>query len=525
MLEDERLTALHGAMLALLSVSNKQGIGPFARGLTELGFSLLSTGGTHEVLTKAGLVCRSVSDFTGSPEILCGRVKTLHPRIHGGILARPDRETDRAEMAAQALQSISVVAVNLYPFEEAAARRAPLAELIENVDIGGPTLLRAAAKNFEHVWSVVDPDDYAAVLEGIRKGGEAARTLRAKLMRKAFAHTAVYDATIAGVFLAAAGDRFPEELAVGYRKVRGLRYGENPHQRAAFYRSTLPWRGPSVAFGRVLQGKELSYNNLLDLDAVLSLSLEFTERPAAAIVKHNTPCGVAVAARLAEAYELARAVDPVSAFGGIVGFNRGVDGVTARLLGETFLEAVVAPAFDTEAREVLGEKRNLRLIETGAEGSVEAEAAPLELRSVSGGLLVQERDVPRAEEGWRVVTRREPTPAELRALEFAWKVVKHVKSNAIVFASEDRLLAAGAGQTSRVDAVKIAASRGGERVRGSACASDAFFPFRDGLDEAARSGASCVVQPGGSVRDEEVIAAADEHGMAMVFTKSRHFRH
>jgi len=372
---------------------------------------------------------------------------------------------------------------------------------------------------------VVDPDDYQGVLEELQKGGTTPAT-RARLVRKAFAHTAAYDASIAGYLSQNAGEAFPAELSVSFRKAMDLRYGENPHQRGAFYRAYQAPKAPSLGFADVLQGKELSYNNLLDLDAALALALEFPERPAAIIIKHNTPCGVALSDVLENAYRTARAVDEVSAFGGIVALNREVDGATARALAETFLEAVIAPGYSAQARELLSAKKNLRLLDAKGQWPEGARAVPsLELRSVSGGLLAQDRDAVEPPLGWKVVTRRSPTAAEEAALRFAWRVCKHVKSNAIVFSTAERLLAAGGGQTSRVDSAKIAAGRGGAALRGSAVASDAFFPFRDGLDEVARAGATAVVQPGGSMRDAEVIAAADEHGLAMVFTGVRHFRH
>lgn len=514
-------------MLALLSVSDKRGLVPFAQGLVRLGFQLLSTGGTLEALKAAGVSATQVSEYTQSPEILGGRVKTLHPRIHGGILGRPDLERDRQEMQAHGIQPISLVAVNLYPFRQTVARGASEPDTIEQIDIGGPAMVRASAKNYRHVTVVVDPDDYEAVLKELEETQGTSEETRRRLMRKAFAHTAAYDASISEWLSQQAGDPFPEELTLTYRKVQPLRYGENPHQRGAFYREHIAPSAPTVAFSKVLQGKELSYNNILDLDAALGLVLEFPERPTAVIIKHNTPCGVAQDDSLVTAYRTARAIDEVSAFGGIVALNREVDDATAQALAETFLEAVIAPSFSAGALQTLAAKKNLRLLEAGSElASPQAKPrAQLDARSVSGGMVLQDRDAQEPPLEWKVVTKRAPTPEEERALRFAWRVCKHVKSNAIVFASGDRLLAAGGGQTSRVDSAKIAAARGGEALKGCAVASDAFFPFRDGLDEAARAGATCVIQPGGSVRDAEVIAAADEHGMAMVVTGVRHFRH
>jgi phosphoribosylaminoimidazolecarboxamide formyltransferase/IMP cyclohydrolase len=514
-------------VLALLSVSDKRGLVPFAQGLVRRGFRLLSTGGTLVTLQGAGVPATQVSEHTQSPEILGGRVKTLHPRIHGGLLGRLELDSDRQEMAAQGIEPICLVAVNLYPFRQTVASGASEAEAIEQIDIGGPAMVRAAAKNSRHVTVVVDPGDYQAVLAELEVAGGVGEQTRRRLMRKAFAHTAAYDAAIAGWLSGQAQEPFPEELTLSFQKAQGLRYGENPHQRGAFYREYTAPAEPTVAFSQVLQGKELSYNNILDLDAALGLVLEFPGQPCAVIIKHNTPCGVAVHEVLAKAYRTARAADEVSAFGGIVALNRKVDEECAQAMAEAFLEAIIAPSYSAEALRVLAAKKNLRLLAAG-EGlaSLQARArVQLDGRSVSGGLLLQDRDATEPPLEWKIVTQRHPTAEEEKALRFAWKVCKHVKSNAIVFATSDRLLAAGGGQTSRVDSVKIAAERGGAALKGSAVASDAFFPFRDGLDEAARAGATCVIQPGGSVRDAEVIAAADEHGLAMVQTAVRHFRH
>ncbi|NTX14125.1 bifunctional phosphoribosylaminoimidazolecarboxamide formyltransferase/IMP cyclohydrolase [Myxococcus sp. CA056] len=514
-------------MLALLSVSDKRGLVPFAQGLVGLGYRLLSTGGTLEALKGAGIAATQVSEHTHSPEILGGRVKTLHPRIHGGILGRLELEADREEMKAHGIEPISLVAVNLYPFRQTVASGAAEAEVIEQIDIGGPAMVRASAKNFRHVAIVVDPDDYPAVLAELEQQKSVGEATRRKLMRKAFAHTAAYDASISAWLSAEAGEPFPGELSLSFRKAQDLRYGENPHQRGAFYREHSAPSEPTVGFARVLQGKELSYNNILDLDAALGLVLEFPEHPTAVIIKHNTPCGVAVDDSLVKAYRTARAVDEISAFGGIVAFNREVDEATAQAMAETFLEAVIAPSYSQAALQVLAAKKNLRLLEAGAAlaSPTARPRAQLDGRSVSGGLLLMDRDAVEPELSWKVVSKRAPTPDEERALRFAWKVCKHVKSNAIVFASGSQLLAQGGGQTNRVDSVRIAMQRGGQALQGAAVASDAFFPFRDGLDEAARAGATCVIQPGGSVRDAEVISAADEHGMAMVVTGVRHFRH
>ncbi|MCC6333990.1 MAG: bifunctional phosphoribosylaminoimidazolecarboxamide formyltransferase/IMP cyclohydrolase [Myxococcales bacterium] len=514
-------------MLALLSVSDKRGLVPFAQGLVRLGFKLLSTGGTLEALKAAHVPATKVSEHTGSPEILGGRVKTLHPKIHGGLLGRPSLESDRQELEENGIAPISLVAVNLYPFRETVAKGAPRDEVIEQIDIGGPAMVRASAKNAAHVTIVVDPSDYDAVLAELEKEKAVSAATRRRLQHKAFSHTAAYDAAIAAWLAEQEGDPFPESLSVAVTRAQGLRYGENPHQRGAFYREARAPREPTVAFSEVLQGKELSYNNLLDLDAALGLVLEFPQGPTAVVIKHNTPCGVASDAVLERAFRKARAVDETSAFGGIIALNREVDDATAKALTETFLEAVIAPSYSAGARELLAGKKNLRLLAAGP-GLAQGDAKPraqLELRSVSGGLLVMDRDAVEPTAEWKVVTKRTPTHEEWEALRFAWRVCKHVKSNAIVFASPNELLAQAGGQTSRVDSVRIAATRGGERLKGSAVASDAFFPFRDGLDALAAAGAKSVVQPGGSVRDAEVIAAADEHGLAMIFTGTRHFRH
>jgi phosphoribosylaminoimidazolecarboxamide formyltransferase / IMP cyclohydrolase len=511
---------------ALISVSNKAGLTGFARGLKSAGLEILSTGGTAKTLAEAGIPVREVSDFTGAPEVLDGRVKTLHPRVHGGILGRPT-EKHRQEMQQAGFVPIDLVVVNLYPFRETVARGAPFEEIIENIDIGGPAMIRSAAKNHERVAVVVDPEDYGRVLAEILDSGEVSAATRFALARKAFAYTAAYDGAIAShLGRLSAPDApladFPETLHLSATLARALRYGENPHQKAAFY-ALDGAQGPSLAKAEVLQGKELSYNNLLDLDAAMRLGAEFA-LPAAAIIKHSNPCGVAVSdAGVTDAYRRARATDPVSAFGGIVAVNRQVDGELGREMSETFLECVIAPSYAPEALEVLSTKKNLRLLAYDFSGDA---AGALELRSVAGGVLVQTRDgaTSAAAEG-RVASKRAPTAQELADLDFAWRVCKHVKSNAIVFAAGGRTLGIGAGQMSRVDSVRIAVSKARVPLEGSVVASDAFFPFRDGVDEAAKAGAVAVIQPGGSVRDDEVLAAADEHGMALVLTGERHFRH
>ena len=516
-------------MLALLSVSDKQGLLPFAQGLIRLGYQILSTGGTFEALREAHIPAMAVADYTQSPEILHGRVKTLHPKIHGGLLGRAEREDDCAEMRAHGISPIALLAVNLYPFVETVAKGASPEEIVEQIDVGGPAMLRAAAKNAQNVIVLTSPADYARVLAELEENqGTLSGATRAYLQRRAFEHTAAYDAAIAGWMQKRAAEDFPETLALSFERVQSLRYGENPHQRAAFYRSKIQPAGPSVAFGRMLQGKELSYNNLLDLDAALSVVLEFPPTPAAAIIKHNTPCGVALGANLKEAFERAKEADEVSAFGGIVALNREVDAACAQSLCSLFLEAVVAPSYSEEALALLAAKKNLRLLEAGAllASSQRVPFAQVDYRSISGGLLAMDRDTLEEEAStWKLATRRAPTQEEMASLKFAWRVCKHVKSNAIVYANAFQTLAIGGGQTSRVDSARLAAERGGVKLKGCAVASDAFFPFRDGLEVVARAGASCVVQPGGSMRDAEVIAAADEHGLAMVLTGIRHFRH
>lgn len=523
---------------AILSVSQKTGLAPFARRLAARGVELISTGGTHRALSQAGLPVVAVSEFTGAPEILGGRVKTLHPRIAGGILYRRGLLSDEADARARDILPIDLVVVNLYPFREAVAAGRSFSECIEEIDIGGPTLVRAAAKNVAHVAVVVDPSDYDGVASEIEANGAVSDETRHRLMKKAFAHTAAYDAAIAE-YLSSTGSaeptrpaaqRFPDVLGAVYEKAQDLRYGENPHQAGAFYRSSRQPDEPTVAFASVLQGKELSYNNLLDLEAAVACLKEFDD-VAAVIVKHNTPCGVAMGSTLARAFALARECDPVSAFGGIVALNRPVDEAAAAELNSLFLECIIAPSYSAEARAALATKRNLRLLESPklidppSTWQRRAEDAR-ELRSIVGGLMVMDRDMGRVSRAaCRVMTRREPTEQEWKDMLFAWKVVKHVKSNAIVFAHGDRTTAIGGGQTSRVESVKTAVMKAALETRGCAVASDAFFPFKDGVEEIAKAGATAIIQPGGSVRDAEVIAAADEAGIAMVATGMRHFRH
>jgi phosphoribosylaminoimidazolecarboxamide formyltransferase/IMP cyclohydrolase len=511
---------------ALLSVSDKRNVIDFARQLSASGVEILSTGGTAKSLREAGLRVVDVSEYTGSPEIMDGRVKTLHPRVHGGLLMR-DLAEDREQLAQIGGAPIDLVVVNLYPFEATVARGAPHAEVIENIDIGGPSMLRSAAKNHARVTVLVDPDDYASIAAALPEAPAPAE--RARLAAKAFSHTAAYDGAIAGYLTASEADgtrsAFPGTLSLQFQKAYGLRYGENPHQSGAFY---VERNAPAGSLARAESlgagGKELSFNNLVDCEAALDAVREF-EQPAAVVVKHTNPCGVAVAAQLVEAYRSAREADALSAFGGIVALNRAVDVETARVLAETFLECVVAPTFEPGALELLRAKKNLRLLATGA--WLGPEHRELSFKRVGGGLVAQDRDARAAADvqAARQVSQRAATAAELEALGFAWRVCKHVKSNAIVFAKGQRTVGVGAGQMSRVVSVEIAVKKAGDEARGAVLASDAFFPFADGVEAAARAGITAVIQPGGSVKDDEVIAAADRAGMAMLLTGVRHFRH
>jgi len=511
---------------ALLSVSDKTGLVEFARALAGLGVELLSTGGTHRLLKDAGIPALEVSEVTGFPEIMDGRVKTLHPKIHGGILGR--RGTDDAVMREHGIEAIDLVVVNLYPFAQTVAKPGVTRdEAIENIDIGGPAMVRAAAKNHAHVAVVVDPADYPRVLEAARHGA-LPRELRAEFAAKAFAHTAAYDSRVAAYLGGepAGGAAFPAALGLTLGKKLDLRYGENPHQRGAFYAEGAGADG-TIAAARQLQGKELSYNNIADADAALECVKQFAE-PACVIVKHANPCGVAVGDGIGKAYDLAYATDPTSAFGGIIAFNRELDFATLKaILDRQFVEVIVAPAVAREAARLAAAKPNVRLLECGA---WPAAATPwLDYKRVAGGLLVQDADLAVVSQAQlKVVTKRAPTQAQLDDLLFAWKVVKFVKSNAIVYVRDRQTLGVGAGQMSRVYSARIAGIKAADvklDIRGSVMASDAFFPFRDTVDAAAQAGISAIIQPGGSMRDPEVIAAADEHGLAMVFTGIRHFRH
>ena len=518
---------------ALVSVSDKNGLVPFVAGLVEAGAKILSTGGTARALREAGIDVVDVSEHTGSPEILDGRVKTLHPKVHGGILARRDDADHDRQIAEHSIEPIDLVCVNLYPFAAVVAKGCDDDEAIENIDIGGPSMLRSAAKNHAGVCVVTDPDDYDVVLSEVRDAGGTTLATRRRLALAAFRATAAYDGMIADELgrrsraADGADDGFSSSLHQNWALVGPLRYGENPHQRAAFYRSP-DIVGPSIAAADVLQGKALSYNNIVDADAALQLALEFDD-PVCAAIKHTNPCGVATAPTSAEAFDKARRSDPVSIFGGIVAFNRTLDEDTARALTDVFLEIVIAPAYEEAALEVFRAAPKFKNVRVLRVANMDRAIEPWETRRVLGGALLQARDVGTGEfAGAKVATERAPSDDERSAMQFAWKVAKHVKSNAIVLAGRDHVVGVGAGQMSRVDSARIAVLRAREHdmdTRGSVVASDAFFPFRDGLDVCAEAGATAVVQPGGSMRDDEVVAAANEHGMAMLMTGARHFRH
>lgn len=517
---------------ALLSVSDKTGIVEFARALSEQGVKLLSTGGTAKLLAEAGLPVTEVADYTGFPEMLDGRVKTLHPKVHGGILARRDLPEHMAALEAHGIPTIDLLVVNLYPFVATVAKDdCTLADAIENIDIGGPTMLRSAAKNCRDVIVIVDPADYAVVLDEMKANGNTVGfDTNFRLATKVFAHTAQYDGAITNYLTSLNADRqhhsrnaYPATLNLAFDKVQDLRYGENPHQSAAFYRDLAAPAG-SLANYRQLQGKELSYNNIADADAAWECVKTF-DAPACVIIKHANPCGVAIAANPHDAYAKAFQTDPTSAFGGIIAFNREVDEAAAQAVSKQFVEVLIAPAFSAAALQVFAAKQNVRLLEIALGDGANA----FDLKRVGGGLLVQSPDAKNVQpRELRVATKRHPTPKEMDDLLFAWRVAKFVKSNAIVFCGNGMTLGVGAGQMSRVDSARIAsikAQNAGLSLNGSAVASDAFFPFRDGLDVVVAAGATCVIQPGGSMRDDEVIAAADEHNIAMVLTGVRHFRH
>ena len=512
---------------AILSVTDKSGLVDFGRQLAALGVELVSTGGTAKLLRDSGIAVKDISELTGFPEMLDGRVKTLHPKVHGGILHRRNDAGHRAAVAEHGIPAIDMVVVNLYAFEKTAAKPGVrFDELIENIDIGGPSMIRSAAKNFQDVAVVTSPADYGAIAEEMAgSGGTPSLSMETKwrLAQKAFATTAAYDSAIAstlervgGDFELHAAEGFPRNLRLAFQKVMDLRYGENPHQKAAMY---TDGSGAGVANARQVQGKELSYNNIVDLQAAWDLAQEFDE-PVCAIIKHTNPCGTATGKTLAEAYVRALECDPVSAFGGVIGVNRTVDAAAAHEMAKLFLEVIAAPAFDEGAKAAFGAKKNLRLVE------VPAGQQDWVLKNISGGMLVQDSDLHKLiEADLKIVTKRPPTPEEKRALLFAWKVSKHVKSNAILYARDGQTVGVGAGQMSRVDSCKLGAMKAQLPLKGTVAASDAFFPFPDGVEEIAKAGATAIIQPGGSVRDQEVIEAADRLGLAMIFTGVRHFRH
>jgi phosphoribosylaminoimidazolecarboxamide formyltransferase/IMP cyclohydrolase len=517
---------------ALISVSDKTGVLDFARALADAGVNLLSTGGTAKLLADNGLKVTEVADYTGFPEMLDGRVKTLHPKVHGGLLARRDLPEHRAALQQHGIPTIDMVVVNLYPFQQTVAKeQCSLEDAIENIDIGGPAMLRSSAKNHKDVVVICDPADYARVQEEMRANkGEVGYDTRFALAKKVFAHTAQYDGAIANYLSALGADRehatrstYPQTLNLQFEKVQEMRYGENPHQSAAFYRDLTPAPG-ALANYRQLQGKELSYNNIADADAAWECVKTF-EAPACVIIKHANPCGVAVGVDPLEAYGKAFQTDPTSAFGGIIAFNRELDGKAAEAVAKQFVEVLIAPSFTAEAKQVFAAKQNVRLLEIPLGSAVNVH----DMKRVGGGLLLQSPDAKNVTPSeLKVVSKKQPTPQQMQDLMFAWRVAKFVKSNAIVFCGNGMTLGVGAGQMSRVDSARIAsikAQNAGLSLAGSAVASDAFFPFRDGLDVVVDAGATCVIQPGGSMRDQEVIDAADERGVAMLFTGTRHFRH
>ncbi|MFH1133801.1 MAG: bifunctional phosphoribosylaminoimidazolecarboxamide formyltransferase/IMP cyclohydrolase [Nanoarchaeota archaeon] len=507
-------------MRALISVSDKAGILDFAQGLAALGVEIIATGGTGILLAKANIPITPIEDITGFPEILGGRVKTLSPLVHGGILGIRGDEKHEREMKIQGIKPIDLVVVSLYPFKETVDKGAPFEEVVEQIDIGGPTLIRSAAKNHRDVIIVTDPADYERVLSALRENA-VAQTLREDLARKAFEHTAQYDSWVSAYFQRRQGVLFPDRLTPTFTKVKDLRYGENPHQKGAFYRDA--WLGgTSIATARQLHGKELSYNNILDANDAFELVKDFSE-PTAAVIKHTNPCGVVSAKTIDIAYHLAHETDPLSAFGSVVALNRPCTLGVAELMKELFVEVVIAPHFEQDALDLLSQKKNIRLLEAGP---LKEGAASLDMRKVAGGLLVQTTAFPKPEDlQLTEVTKKKLTPAQVKDLLFAWTVCKHVKSNAVVFAKDKVTVGIGAGQMSRVVAVELASRKAKETAKGAVMASDAFFPFRDGIDAAAKAGIAAVIQPGGSIRDKEVISACDEHGMAMAFTGIRLFKH
>ncbi|HMK61233.1 MAG TPA: bifunctional phosphoribosylaminoimidazolecarboxamide formyltransferase/IMP cyclohydrolase [Dissulfurispiraceae bacterium] len=512
---------------AILSVSDKTGATEFAKELSSLGIEILSTGGTAKALRDSGVAVVEVSDYTGFPEMMDGRLKTLHPKIHGGLLSRRSNPKDMDDIKRHGIGTIDLVAVNLYPFEKTISKPdVPFDEAIENIDIGGPTMIRAAAKNFTDVTVVVDPADYNLIIEELKKSGEISRETKLRLARKVFAHTSRYDTLIADYLTSVIEKErsFPNFLTVSMKQVSSLRYGENPQQKAALYKERTD--GLCLPEAHQLQGKDMSFNNWLDTNAALLLALEF-DKNACAIIKHNNPCGAGIGETVVDAYKKALKTDPVSAFGGVVAFNAQVDAEVAVSLVELFLEVIIAPSFTSEALDILSQKPNVRLLEL-PEIATQKKSRPgsWDMKRVVGGLLIQDWDYSFEDlTSLKAVTKRQPTKEERAALAFSWKVCKHVRSNSIVYALRDRTLGIGVGQTSRVYSAKIGALNAAESLKGSVAASDGFFPFRDGIDVLAEVGVTAIVQPGGSVRDEDVIKAADEYDMAMIMTGSRHFRH
>jgi len=517
---------------AIISVSDKTGVGELAAHLAELGVEILSTGGTAKTLREGSVPVKDISEYTGFPEMLDGRVKTLHPKVHGGLLGMRSKPEHVAKMKEHGIPPIDMIVVNLYPFEATIAKPdCALEDAIENIDIGGPTMLRSAAKNYPDVTVIVDPDDYWTVLKELKETGEVSIETNFRLAKKVFQHTARYDGAISNYLGQIENGKkvgkFPETFTFQVEKVQECRYGENPHQKAAFYRE-YGIMEPSVSNAHQLHGKEMSFNNILDLNSAFETVKEFGET-ATVIIKHNNPCGAGISTiNLADAYQKARDCDPVSAFGGVIGFNRLVDLETAKEMIKIFLEVIIAPGYNPDALELLRSRKDLRILESLSLTAPYLQGG-LDMKKVVGGLLLQDRDLEQvAAPNWKVVTKRYPTELELKAMAFGWKIAKHVKSNAIVLVSEDRTIGIGAGQMSRVDSTRLAvmkANAAGLPTKGTVLASDAMFPFRDGLDAGAETGATAVIQPGGSIRDDEVIAAANEHNIAMVFTGMRHFRH